>query len=69
MVVAVEYRFGQVTRLPVTIEWLSDNGSCYVAGDAAGSGQESSWLPDHSSREQDRRVCQAEVDQDRRPLA
>src|SRR5262245_58163270 len=28
---AVEYRFGQVNRLPVTIEWLSDNGSCYVA--------------------------------------
>src|SRR5262249_32695274 len=25
--------FGQVNRLPVTIEWLSDNGSCYVAGD------------------------------------
>jgi transposase InsO family protein len=33
MVAAVEYRFGQVSRLPVTIEWLSDNGSCYVAGD------------------------------------
>lgn len=31
MVAAVEYRFGQVNRLPVTIEWLSDNGSCYVA--------------------------------------
>ena len=30
---AVDYRFGQVNRLPVTIEWLSDNGSCYVAGD------------------------------------
>src|SRR5262249_12275163 len=28
-----EYRFGQVNRLPVTIEWLSDNCSCYVAGD------------------------------------
>jgi putative transposase len=27
MVAAVEYRFGQVNRLPVTIEWLSDNGS------------------------------------------
>jgi transposase InsO family protein len=26
-------RFGRVTRLPATIEWLSDNGSCYVAGD------------------------------------
>ena len=33
MVAAVEYRFGQVNRLPVTIEWLSDNGSCYVASD------------------------------------
>ena len=33
MVAAVEYRFGQVNRSPVTIEWLSDNGSCYVAGD------------------------------------
>jgi len=33
MVAAVEYRFGQVNHLPVTIQWLSDNGSGYVAGD------------------------------------
>jgi putative transposase len=33
MVAAVEHRFGLVNRLPVTIEWLSDNGSCYVAGE------------------------------------
>jgi transposase InsO family protein len=33
MVAAVEHRFGRVNRLPVTIEWLSDNGSCYIAGD------------------------------------
>ena len=33
MVAAVEHRFGRVNRLPATIEWLSDNGSCYVAGD------------------------------------
>ena len=33
MVTAVEHRFGRVNGLPVTIEWLSDNGSCYVAGD------------------------------------
>ena len=33
MVTAVEYRFGRISRLPVTIEWLSDNGSCYIAGD------------------------------------
>jgi putative transposase len=33
MVAAVEHRFGRVNRLPFTIEWLSDNGSCYIAGD------------------------------------
>ncbi len=33
MVAAVEHRFGRFNRLPVTIEWLSDNGSCYIAGD------------------------------------
>jgi putative transposase len=27
MVAAVEHRFGGVNRLPVTIEWLSDNGA------------------------------------------
>ena len=31
IVTAVESRFGQVDRLPVTIEWLSDNGSGYIA--------------------------------------
>ena len=30
---AVEHRFGRVTRLPATIEWPSDNGSCYIARD------------------------------------
>ena len=33
MVAAVEHRFGRVNRLPAIIEWLSDNGSCYIAGD------------------------------------
>jgi hypothetical protein len=28
-VTAVEHRFGRVTRLPATFEWLDDNGSCY----------------------------------------
>jgi putative transposase len=28
---AVEHRFGPVNRLPDTIEWLSDNGCCYLA--------------------------------------
>jgi len=31
IVTAVESRFGQVNRLPDTIEWLSDNGSGYIA--------------------------------------
>jgi putative transposase len=33
MVAAIESRFGRVNRLPETIEWLSDNGSPFVAGD------------------------------------
>jgi putative transposase len=33
MVAAVEHRFGRVNRLPAIIEWLSDNGSSYIAGD------------------------------------
>jgi transposase InsO family protein len=28
----IERRFDRVNRVPVTIEWLSDNGSCYIAG-------------------------------------
>ena len=31
MVAAVEQRFGRINRLPATIEWLTDNGSCYTA--------------------------------------
>ena len=33
MVAAVEHRFGRVNQLPEPIEWLSDNGSCFVARD------------------------------------
>jgi putative transposase len=33
MITAVESRFGPVNRLPQTIEWLSDNGSGYIAHD------------------------------------
>ena len=33
MIAAVEVRFGQVNRLPHIIEWLSDNGSCFIAAD------------------------------------
>nr|WP_232505594.1 IS3 family transposase [Legionella clemsonensis] len=28
---SVEYRFGKINQLPKTIQWLSDNGPCYVA--------------------------------------
>ena len=31
MIESVEYRFGIVDQLPHTVEWLSDNGSCYTA--------------------------------------
>jgi putative transposase len=31
MVSAVEHRFGRVNQLPSPIEWLTDNGSCYLA--------------------------------------
>lgn len=31
MTATVEHRFGHVNRLPATIEWLTDNGSCYTA--------------------------------------
>jgi len=40
MLAAVEHRFGLVNRLPVTIEWLSDNGSCYIAGETRGFARE-----------------------------
>ena len=33
MTVAVETRFGPVNRLPGVIEWLTDNGSGYIAGE------------------------------------
>jgi putative transposase len=33
MVTAAEHRFGRINRLPRTIEWLPDNGSCYLATD------------------------------------
>ncbi|WP_438823111.1 IS3 family transposase [Methylobacterium frigidaeris] len=33
MVAAVEHRFGPVNQLPSPIEWLTDNGSCYLARD------------------------------------
>jgi putative transposase len=31
MIQSIEHRFGSVERVPHSIEWLSDNGSCYTA--------------------------------------
>ncbi len=31
MALAIEYRFGLVTKVPHTIQWLSDNGSAFTA--------------------------------------
>lgn len=31
MVTAVEHRFGRINKLPQSIEWLTDNGSGYIA--------------------------------------
>ena len=31
MLESVEYRFGKINHLPTTIQWLSDNGPCYVS--------------------------------------
>ena len=45
MVTAVEQRFGRLNRLPRTIEWLTDNGSCYTAGDTRRLAREIGFLP------------------------
>lgn len=39
MLETVEYRFGQ-DRAPYSIQWLSDNGSCYVARETVAFGRE-----------------------------
>jgi putative transposase len=45
MVAAVESRFGRVNRLPEPIEWLSDNGSPFVAGDTRRFAREVGLMP------------------------
>ena len=45
MVAAVEHRFGQVNRLLQPIEWLSDNGSPYVARETRGFAREIGLIP------------------------
>jgi putative transposase len=45
MVAAVESRFGRVNRLPEPIEWLSDNGSPFVASDTRRFAREVGLMP------------------------
>jgi putative transposase len=45
MIESVERRFGLVDRLPVPIEWLSDNGSPYIAGETRKLAREIGLLP------------------------
>ena len=45
MVESVERRFGLVNRLPAPIEWLSDNGSPYLAGETRKLARDIGFLP------------------------
>ena len=45
MTVAVETRFGPVNRLPAVIEWLTDNGSGYIAHDTKRFARDSGFEP------------------------
>ena len=45
MIESVERRFGLVSRLPVPIEWLSDNGSPYTASETRKLAREIGRLP------------------------
>jgi putative transposase len=45
MVAAVEHRFGRVNRLPGRIEWLTDNGSCYLARETRRFAREVGLVP------------------------
>lgn len=35
VITAVENRFGRINMLSEPIEWLTDNGSCFIAKDTA----------------------------------
>jgi putative transposase len=49
MVAAIEHRFGSVNHLPVTIEWLTDNDSCYIAGDTRSFAREIGLEPENDA--------------------
>jgi putative transposase len=45
MIESVERRFGLVNRVPVPIEWLSDNGSPYIAGETRALARDVGLVP------------------------
>lgn len=45
MIESIDRRFGLVNRLPLTIEWLSDNGSPYTARETRALARESGLVP------------------------
>ncbi|MGH1575058.1 integrase core domain-containing protein [Methylobacterium sp. P31] len=45
MVAAVEHRFGRVDQVPSLIEWLTDSGSCSLAGDTRRFARELGLMP------------------------
>jgi len=45
IVAAVEHRFGQVNQLPRPIEWLTDNGGCYLARETRRFAREIGLVP------------------------
>jgi putative transposase len=45
IVAAVEHRFGRVNRLPSPIEWLTDNGGCYLARETRHFAREIGLMP------------------------
>jgi putative transposase len=47
MVAAVEHRFGGVKQLPGPMEWLTDNGSCFVARETRRFAREIGLTPQH----------------------
>jgi putative transposase len=65
MIESVERRFGLVNRLPVPIEWLSDNGSPYTAGETRRIGLSPCTTPIESPQSTDvidkQFLCSAEV--------
>ena len=61
MLAAVEHRFGLINHLPVTIEWLSYNGGCYIAGETRGFAHEIGLEPRTTPIESPQRNGMAEA--------